>query len=306
MRIPEKVRKTTGRLITAGHGTNPGDWFSVVCLPWKFRFKAKSENESWKLLRGESLFLVDVVTAMPLGTMTLIGRHHADHIRAMMLNVTKTMGFPRRGFVVEAKGWKSHPSKVTWGGKRIDHAAFAVILRRGLEIDFSPGKMNLSAVESLISHIQRFCAGDQLLCDQSVSDRIRQAHNGEPSALSYFPSVHEWELRVNGILKDFSELEPHGAILKGVSPVEAFRGGIQTRPLVKSIDTVRYFPTHIFAATVKEGGIKLRLHDRVYHYRSRCLSKLNNINVFVLCNIIALESVSVWDRRTDKHFHCTL
>lgn len=249
-----------------------------------------------RIIRGQLLLMIDERSLLALGfALHSENNYNARIIRALITRVHDAFGLPRRRFYFERGIWRT--SKILTGeatpagelplghtelglrefGVQFCHAK----LPRGKVVERVLG-LAQNQMERLPGYVGRNEIEDRF---ERVQQQINQARAGHRHPSECFLSKTEWEETLAKLLGDYNAERQDGRMLRGLSPIEAWKKFQSPEPQVHLGEKARYLLAHHkLKLRVGRNGITLRPSLGGGTYRGAATGQLRGEDVLVWFN----------------------
>lgn len=313
MRGPYFPRKW-GDLQT-GDGVQPGEWFSGDDVTWNHYFRFRDDDGQWRPHRGECLLLTDLRTGYPLEFLLIPGHYNSEHIRALILRVHDKIGLPHKGFYFEQGVWKArlipgqprvkcqplHWRETELGLQNeeisLDRRHATTPRAKPIEGLFHILQDRMRCIPGFIGFNERTDARER---EQELLLRAKRSGSDEILKL---PTMEAWRDQIRVVLDEFANDPQNGKMLPGISPAEAWKAGLERRPLRKLPDAARYlFATHKQVVRVRQEGIILTIRGQRLLYCGEATGSMIGREVIAFYNVECPELLTISDMKRQNYF----
>lgn len=294
--------------------TVPGDYFVGDDVTWNHEIFSYDLNGCQFLHRVECIYFGDERTSYPLGFLLIAGHYNSRHIRRALLNVHDLFGLPHKGLKLENGVWSSRTVRdetdrheirfrenedglKTFGELiGIRHALPRNPRTKVVEGDFKILQERMRREPGFVGFNERAEKSD------TQKDFERRVRTGKEDARNGAMSFEELRRCVSAILQEFANEPQNGSRNPGRSPAEAWREGVNAKPLRKlPLDARWIFATSRRRVTVTTRGILLPFNkNEKWTYADDKLARFLGREVWAYYHLDCPELLTVSDfKRTE-------
>ncbi len=248
----------------------PADWFSADDITFNSYFYFYDGAGQLHIERGECLVMIDFRTGYILDYVLIAGRYNARHIRKLILRVHDRHGLPRIGFYFEKGVWKARmieeldkKHSLHWRETEcgLQEPGIGLTVRHAT----TPRAKTIEGLIRIWQERQRAEPGFVGFNERSqemerMQDKLARARRHKLDPASFLLTMEQWGERLDATFEEFNADPQNGKMLAGASPFEAWRAGLESKPVRKLPDNARYLlASHCKRLTVRQSGITLTI-----------------------------------------------
>jgi len=249
---------------------SPADWFSADDITFNSYFYQYDDAGELHIERGECLVLIDLRTGYILDYVLIAGKYNARHIRKLILRAHDRHGLPRNGFYFEKGVWKARMIEELDSKHSLHWRETECGLKEqgiGLTVRHAttPRAKTIEGLIRIWQERQRNEPGFVGFNERSqemerMQDKLARARARKLDPASFLLPMKEWGARLDATFEEFNAEPQNGKMLAGDSPFEAWRAGLENKPLRKLPDNARYLlASHCKQVRIRQEGIVLTI-----------------------------------------------
>jgi hypothetical protein len=294
-------------------GVSPADWFSADDITFNSYFFNYDEAGELHIERGECLVLIDLRTGYILDYVLIAGKYNARHIRKLILRAHDKHGLPHIGFYFERGVWKARMiaeldsrHSLHWRETEcgLQEQGIGLTVRHAT----TPRAKTIECLIRIWQERQRNEPGfvgfnERTQEMERMQDKIARARRHKLDPGSFLLPMKEWGARLDATFEEFNADPQNGKMLAGASPSEAWRAGLDGKPLRKLPDNARYLlASHCKKVKVGQHGISLTIGGERMLYANEQAGALIGREVLAYYHVDYPDLLTVADLNRQNSF----